>query len=82
MDIILFKVLFFITKSRSLISRNKNWLLVYTVDLRNLYFHLNENCVRIVFQNFITCYFPVCPPHIPLLNNDQCQRLPGLDIEI
>ena len=84
MDMILFKDLFFITKSRRSIGHNENGLLVYTDELRNVHFHFNEDCIRMVFQNFITCYSPLCP-HYSIMNNANVfsgpKILSKLDIE-
>ena len=49
----------FITKSRRPIGRDENGVIIYTQQMKNVYFHLSEICVRQVFRNFLACYAPL-----------------------
>ena len=70
----------FITKSRPPVGRDENGVILYTQELKNVYFHLSEICVRQVFPNFLACYAPMYAPHCNLLSQEQIDILTGLAI--
>ena len=70
----------FIIKSRCLISRDETGVVIYTQELKNVYFHLSEICVRQVFPNFLACYAPLYAPHCNLLLQEQIDIWTGLAI--
>ena len=39
--------------------------------LKNVYFHLSEDCVRSFFLNFVACYSPIYQPRCELLPPEQ-----------
>ena len=48
---------------------------VNTTDLKNVYFHFPENCVRSVLPNFVAFYSPLYQPHRELLSPEQSNSL-------
>ena len=70
----------FITKSMRPVGRGENDIIIYTQELKNVYFHLSEICVRQVFPNFLACYAPLYAPHCNLLSQEQMGILTGLAI--
>ena len=70
----------FITKSRRPIGRDENGVIIYTQQMKNMYFHLSEICVRQVFPNFLACYAPLYAHHRNLLSQEQIDVLTGLAI--
>ena len=75
-----FEDLCFITKSRRPIGRDENGVIIYTQQMKNMYFHLSEICVRQVFPNFLACYAPLYAHHRNLLSQEQIDVLTGLAI--
>ena len=74
------KHLCFITKSRGPIGRDGNGIMQYTTDLKNIYIHLSGECVRSIFQNFVTCYSPLYQPQRELSSPEQRNSLLQLGI--
>ena len=70
----------FITKSRRPIGRDENGVIIYTQQMKNMYFHLSEICVRQIFPNFLACYAPLYAHHRNLLSQEQIDVLTGLAI--
>ena len=61
----------FITKSRRPVGRDENGMLTYIDELRNVYFHFDETCVRFHFPNFVCWFSPVYSEHRCFLNPEQ-----------
>ena len=64
------------------IKRDLNGNMVYTKDLRNVYFHVNRNCIRILEPNFQLSQATVFHQYVNNLSQSHCTYLLGIGIEI
>ena len=69
--------MFYITKSRGPVG---DGIMQYTTDLKNIYIHLSGECVRSIFQNFVTCYSLLYQPQRELSSPEQRNSLLQLGI--
>ena len=53
----------FITKSRRPISRDEIVVILFTQELKNVYFDLSEICARQIFPNFLAWYATLYAPY-------------------
>ena len=74
------KVACYNVTEKRFIGRGDNDIVQNTTDLRNVNFHLSEDCVRSVFPNFVGCYSPLYQLHRELLSSEQSNSLSQLDI--
>ena len=72
----------FITKSRWQLGRDDTGIMQYTTDLKNVYFHHSEDCVRSLSPSFVKCYSPLYQAHRELLSPEQISSLFQLAIYI
>ena len=52
----------------------------YTTYLKNLYFHLSEDCVGYVFPNFVACCSRLYQTHSELLSSEESNSMLRLGI--
>ena len=51
-----------------------------TTNLKDVYFHILEDCVRPVFPNFVSCYCPLYQLYRESLSQEQSNSLLQLGI--
>ena len=56
--------------------------MVYTKDLRNVYFHVNRNCIRILEPNFQLSQATLFHQHANNLSQSHRTYLLGIGVEI
>ena len=71
-----------ISKAKRPIGRDETGVVIYTNDLRNVYFDFSEQCVRYLYQGFEFSFLHKYSFHIPLMLSSQVDLLSRLGVHM